>query len=281
MGPMLQWVSREHPRLADPVLDWPATLPRRRVRRGCHAVTVDNFGLSAVSASVAYIARSATKTTFFGPSPSEEGLQIDSERSCRGVELGTRFQSEAGLRRGSISHGLACSVGPSDRSLGSGSRGSVNECLPPLWRNFGALSHIRRSAVICGGAVKRAFSVASDETRRRRPCAVPRDWQHSGRLCVPTPSGRPRPATEFQRLASRRSTVDEKQREMREHYLGVGVGWGTALGLASGAGVGVALGHLALGIGIGLAVGAGIGIAFGAALGDERANSDAASPLNG
>ena len=64
---------------------------------------------------------------------------------------------------------------------------------------------------------------------------------------------------------------EDKQREIREHYLGVGVALGSGLGVAIGAGLGVAFGNLAWGIGIGLSICTGIGIALGAARGNKRA----------
>ena len=59
--------------------------------------------------------------------------------------------------------------------------------------------------------------------------------------------------------------MEDKQREIGEHYLGIGMALGSGLGVAIGAALGVAFGNLAWGIGIGLSVGTGIGIALGAA----------------
>lgn len=70
--------------------------------------------------------------------------------------------------------------------------------------------------------------------------------------------------------------VEDKQRDIREHHLGVGVAWGSGFGLAIGAGVGVAFGNLSWGIGFGLCIGAGIGIALGAARGNKHAAEAAA-----
>ena len=67
--------------------------------------------------------------------------------------------------------------------------------------------------------------------------------------------------------------VEDKQREVREHYLGIGVALGSGLGVAIGAGLGVAFGNLASGIGIGLSVGTGIGIALGAARDKKHAKA--------
>jgi hypothetical protein len=64
--------------------------------------------------------------------------------------------------------------------------------------------------------------------------------------------------------------TEDKQREIREHYLGTGVALGSGLGLAIGAGLGIAFGNLAWGIGTGLSIGAGIGIALGAARGNKH-----------
>lgn len=43
--------------------------------------------------------------------------------------------------------------------LGSGSNGRTDACFEPFWRNFGALSHIGRSAVICAGSRQASFLV--------------------------------------------------------------------------------------------------------------------------
>jgi F0F1-type ATP synthase assembly protein I len=67
--------------------------------------------------------------------------------------------------------------------------------------------------------------------------------------------------------------VEDKQREIREHYLGTGVALGSGLGLAIGAGLGVAFGNLAWGVGVGLSIGTGIGIALGAARGNKSAKA--------
>ena len=67
--------------------------------------------------------------------------------------------------------------------------------------------------------------------------------------------------------------VEDKQRKIREHHLGIGVAWGSGLGVAIGAGLGVAFGNLAWGIGIGLSIGTGVGITLGAARGDKRAKA--------
>jgi hypothetical protein len=67
--------------------------------------------------------------------------------------------------------------------------------------------------------------------------------------------------------------VEDKQREIREHYLGIGVALGSGLGVAVGAGLGVAFGNLAWGIGLGLSMGTGIGIALGAGVADKHAKA--------
>jgi hypothetical protein len=65
----------------------------------------------------------------------------------------------------------------------------------------------------------------------------------------------------------------DKQREIREHYLGIGVALGSGLGVAMGAGLGVAFGNLALGIGICISLGVSLGIAIGAMLGNKHAKA--------
>lgn len=67
--------------------------------------------------------------------------------------------------------------------------------------------------------------------------------------------------------------VEDKQREIREHHLGIGVALGSGLGMAVGAGLGAASGDVSWGIGFGLCIGAGIGIAFGAARGNKHAKA--------
>jgi hypothetical protein len=71
--------------------------------------------------------------------------------------------------------------------------------------------------------------------------------------------------------------VEDKQREIREHHLGVVVALGSGFGVAIGAGVGVAFGNLSWGIGFGLCIGAGLGIALGAARGNTHAKAAAES----
>ena len=71
--------------------------------------------------------------------------------------------------------------------------------------------------------------------------------------------------------------VEDKQREIRDHHLGIGVALGSGFGLAIGAGVGVAFGNLSWGIGFGLCIGAGMGIALGAARGNKHAKAAAES----
>lgn len=67
--------------------------------------------------------------------------------------------------------------------------------------------------------------------------------------------------------------MDERQREIRERYLGIGLALGAGFGLAIGAGLGVALGNLALGIGIGIPIGTGVGIALGLVQGNKHAKA--------
>lgn len=66
----------------------------------------------------------------------------------------------------------------------------------------------------------------------------------------------------------------EKQRQIREHYLGIGVALGSGLGVAMGAGLGGAFGNLSWGIGFGLCIGTGIGIALGAVRGNRHAKAE-------
>lgn len=65
--------------------------------------------------------------------------------------------------------------------------------------------------------------------------------------------------------------TDDKQREIRERYLGIGIALGAGFGVAVGAGLAVVLGNLALGIALGLCFGGALGIAVGSILGDKRA----------
>ena len=67
--------------------------------------------------------------------------------------------------------------------------------------------------------------------------------------------------------------VDEKQKEIRERYLGSGVALGAASGLALGAGLGVAVGNLPWGIGLGICLGTGLGIVVGSRLGNKHAKA--------
>lgn len=62
----------------------------------------------------------------------------------------------------------------------------------------------------------------------------------------------------------------DKQKDVREHYLGIGVALGSCFGVALGAAVGIALGNLALGIAVGIAFGTGLGIVFGAMQGKKH-----------
>jgi hypothetical protein len=71
--------------------------------------------------------------------------------------------------------------------------------------------------------------------------------------------------------------VEDKQRDIREHHLGIGVALGSGFGLAIGAGVEVAFGNLSWSIGFGLCISAGIGIALGAARGNKHAKAAAES----
>jgi hypothetical protein len=67
--------------------------------------------------------------------------------------------------------------------------------------------------------------------------------------------------------------ADDKQKEIREHHLGIGVALGSGLGVAVGAGLGVAFGNLALGIGICICLGVSLGIAIGSARGNKHAKA--------
>ena len=72
----------------------------------------------------------------------------------------------------------------------------------------------------------------------------------------------------------RSDEVEDKQREIREHHLGIGVALGLGLGVAIGAGVGVAFGSLPWGIGLGLCIGTSIGIALGTFRGNKHAKAE-------
>lgn len=59
--------------------------------------------------------------------------------------------------------------------------------------------------------------------------------------------------------------MDDKQREIRQRYLGIGI----VLGVAIGTGLGVALDNLALGIGLGVA----LGVVLGGIVGNKHAKA--------
>jgi len=78
-----------------------------------------------------------------------------------------------------------------------------------------------------------------------------------------------------------RHEVNDRQKAIREHHLGVGVAFGAGFGVAMGASLGGAFGNLAAGVGFGIALGVCLGIAVGAAVGVERANEQERSDTDG